>query len=280
MEQHIELFLQQALAEDIGPGDYTSLACILPEQGSKAHLLVKENGILAGLEIALKVFHMVDPSLEVLPLIESGTPIKKGDIVLQVKGKAQSILKSERLFLNILQRMSGIASYTHYLNTLIAHTSCKLLDTRKTTPGFRYFEKLAVLQGGGVNHRFGLYDMIMIKDNHIDYAGGIKNALERTHNYLKNNNLQLKIEIETRSLEEVNQVLSSGIHVDRIMLDNYSIDDMKKAVALIGTSCETEASGGINAQTIASYAETGVNFVSIGALTHSYKSLDLSLKAY
>jgi nicotinate-nucleotide pyrophosphorylase (carboxylating) len=213
-------------------------------------------------------------------LITSGEKLKKGDIVLHVSGSAQSILKAERLVLNIIQRMSGIATFTHQMNELIAHTSCKLLDTRKTTPGFRYFEKLAVLQGGGVNHRFGLFDMIMIKDNHIDFAGGIEQALKSVVAYQKENNLNLQVEIETRNIDEVNQVLKSGIKVQRIMLDNYSTAQLKEAVVLINGVCETEASGGIDENTIKAYAETGVNFISMGALTHSYKSLDLSLKSF
>jgi nicotinate-nucleotide pyrophosphorylase (carboxylating) len=242
-------------------------------------LIVKEEGILSGVEIALNVFTLVDNNLEVTVFINSGAAVKKGDIVLKVTGKAQSILKAERLVLNIMQRMSGIATFTHQTSQLIAHTPCKLLDTRKTTPGFRFFEKLAVLQGGGVNHRFGLYDMIMIKDNHIDYAGGIKNALERTFEFLKKNKLDLKVEIETRNLEEVKEVLQSGFKVQRIMLDNYTQLKLIEAVKLINGYCETEASGGIDATTIKAYAETGVDYISMGALTHSYKSLDLSLKA-
>jgi nicotinate-nucleotide pyrophosphorylase (carboxylating) len=279
MHISIETFIQQALLEDIGTGDYTSLACINLNQESKAHLLVKENGIISGVEIGIKVFEIVDPSLVVECKINSGTPIKKGDIILEVKGKAQSILKAERLVLNIMQRMSGIATYTHHLNQLIAHTSCKLLDTRKTTPNFRYFEKLAVKHGGGVNHRFGLYDMIMIKDNHVDYAGGIYQALKKTFEYQLKNNLNIPVEIETRNLEEVKQVMESGYKIQRIMLDNYEPSDLKRAVHLINGYCETEASGSINENTIKEYAETGVNFISIGAITHSYKSLDLSLKA-
>ena len=279
MNNHLEAFILQALNEDIGNGDYTSLACIKTDKNSKAQLIAKENGILSGIEIGLKVFELVDKNLQVKLLITSGEKLKKGDIVLQVSGSAQSILKAERLVLNIIQRMSGIATFTHQMNKLIAHTSCKLLDTRKTTPGFRYFEKLAVLQGGGVNHRFGLFDMIMIKDNHIDFAGGIENALKSVVAYQKENNLNLQVEIETRNINEVNQVLKSGIKVQRIMLDNYSTTQLKEAVVLINGVCETEASGGIDENTIKSYAETGVNFISMGALTHSYKSLDLSLKA-
>ena len=280
MNNYLETFILQALNEDIGNGDYTSLACIKTDKNSKAQLIAKENGILSGIEIGLKVFELVDKNLQVKLLITSGEKLKKGDIVLHVSGSAQSILKAERLVLNIIQRMSGIATFTHQMNELIAHTSCKQLDTRKTTPGFRYFEKLAVLQGGGVNHRFGLFDMIMIKDNHIDFAGGIEQALKSVVAYQKENNLNLQVEIETRNIDEVNQVIKSGIKVQRIMLDNYSTAQLKEAVVLINGVCETEASGGIDENTIKSYAETGVNFISMGALTHSYKSLDLSLKAF
>lgn len=279
MDNHLETFLRQALKEDIGGGDFTSLACIDQEKVSAARLIVKEDGILSGVEIALMVFNLVDSDLKVTVLINSGTPVKKGDIVLNVTGKAQSILMAERLVLNIMQRMSGIATVTHQTTQLIAHTHCKLLDTRKTTPGFRYFEKLAVQQGGGVNHRFGLYDMIMIKDNHIDFAGGIKNALKRTFEYLQKHSLDLQVEIETRNLVEVKEVLESGFKIQRMMLDNYSPALLSEAIKLINSSCETEASGGIDALSIKEYAETGVDFISMGALTHSYKSLDLSLKA-
>lgn len=279
MDNYIESFIKQALQEDIGQGDFTSLACINSEQQSEARLIVKENGILSGVEIAIKVFEIVDQSLKIKTFIQSGTPIKKGEIVLTVAGKAQSILAAERLVLNIMQRMSGIATFTFQTNQLIAHTKCKLLDTRKTTPGFRYFEKLAVKQGGGLNHRFGLYDMIMLKDNHIDYAGGIQQALEKTFLYQEKNNLHLKVEIETRNISEVKQVIESGFKVHRIMLDNYTPQALKEAIDFISGTCETEASGGIDANSIKTYAETGVDFISMGALTHSYKSLDLSLKA-
>jgi len=279
MDNYIETFIRQALNEDVGTGDFTSLACITVNQQSKAQLIAKEDGILSGVEIALAVFDLVDKNLEVNVFIKSGNHLRKGDIVLKVSGSAQSILKAERLVLNLMQRMSGIATFTHQINKLIAHTNCKLLDTRKTTPGFRYFEKLAVRQGGGVNHRFGLFDMIMIKDNHIDFAGGIKNALERVAQYQKENGLELKVEIETRNITEVKEVLNAGIKIDRIMLDNYTPSQLKGAIELIGDYCQTEASGGIDAHIIKEYAETGVDFISMGALTHSYKSLDLSLKA-
>jgi nicotinate-nucleotide pyrophosphorylase (carboxylating) len=279
MNNYIETFIKQALVEDIGAGDFTSLACIDPDKNAQAQLIVKEPGILSGIEIALSVFALVDKNLAVDSLTNSGTSINKGEIVLTVSGKAQSILQAERLVLNIMQRMSGIATLTYQTAQLIAHTKCKLLDTRKTTPGFRFFEKLAVIHGGGVNHRIGLFDMIMIKDNHIDYAGGIKNALERTYSYQHKNNLNLKVEIETRNLQEVKEVLKSGFKVDRIMLDNYSPQNLVEAIKLIDGYCETEASGGIDSSTIKVYAETGVDYISMGALTHSYKSLDLSLKA-
>ena len=280
MNNYIETFIKQALVEDIGAGDFTSLACIDPDKNAQAQLIVKEPGILSGIEIALSVFALVDKNLAVDSLTNSGTSINKGEIVLTVSGKAQSILQAERLVLNIMQRMSGIATLTYQTAQLIAHTKCKLLDTRKTTPGFRFFEKLAVIHGGGVNHRIGLFDMIMIKDNHIDYAGGIKNALERTYSYQHKNNLNLKVEIETRNLQEVKEVLKSGFKVDRIMLDNYSPQNLVEAIKLIDGYCETEASGGIDSSTIKVYAETGVDYISMGALTHSYKSLDLSLKAF
>jgi nicotinate-nucleotide pyrophosphorylase (carboxylating) len=280
MNNYIETFIKQALKEDIGAGDFTSLACIDPDKNAQAQLMVKESGILSGIEIALSVFALVDKNLAVDSLTNSGTSIKKGEIVLTVSGKAQSILQAERLVLNIMQRMSGIATLTYQTAQLIAHTKCKLLDTRKTTPGFRFFEKLAVIHGGGVNHRIGLFDMIMIKDNHIDYAGGIKNALERTYSFQHKNNLNLKVEIETRNLQEVKEVLKSGFKVDRIMLDNYTPQNLVEAIKLIDGYCETEASGGIDSSTIKVYAETGVDYISMGALTHSYKSLDLSLKAF
>jgi len=280
MQINIEALIKQALSEDIGEGDHTSLACIDPQTKSQAKLLVKETGILSGVEIALLIFNIVDSNLKVNQMIASGAPITKGDIVLTVEGSAQSILKAERLVLNMMQRMSGIASITARYCSLIAHTNCKLLDTRKTTPNFRYFEKLAVVHGGGHNHRFGLYDMIMIKDNHIDYAGGIQNALKKTFDYIANKQLSLQVEIETRNLDELKQVLESGFSVNRIMLDNYTPEQLKEAIQLIAGVCETEASGGITESSIAAYAETGVDFISTGALTHSYKSLDLSLKAY
>lgn len=275
---NIHKFIDQALAEDKGDGDHTSLACIPSLAKGKAHLLVKENGILAGVELALQIFKQVDKTLKIKTLITDGHSIKKGDIVLIVEGKAQSILLAERLVLNCMQRMSGIATYTHKLVQLCKGTKTKVIDTRKTTPNLRGLEKWAVLLGGGANHRIGLYDMILIKDNHIDYAGGIKKAIEAANAYLKSKNKKLKIEIEARNLEEVKQILSIG-NVHRIMLDNFTTVDIKKAVKIINGKYETEASGGITEKTIAGYAKCGVDFISVGALTHSIKSLDLSLKA-
>ncbi len=271
-------FIVNALAEDVGDGDHTSLACIPADAVSKAHLLVKDNGILAGLEVALQIFKTVDANLHIEVYIRDGAAIKKGDIVFIVEGKAQSILKAERLVLNCMQRMSGIATATHLISEKLTGLKTKVLDTRKTTPGMRLLEKMAVKIGGGENHRFGLYDMIMIKDNHNDYAGGIENAIEAANNYLTKNKLALKIEIEARNLSEVNEILRIG-KINRIMLDNFSLPDLKIAVALIGSKYETEASGGITIDSIRDYALCGVDYISVGALTHSIKSLDLSLKA-
>ncbi len=275
---NIHQFIEQALAEDMGDGDHTSLACIPSAAKGKAQLLVKENGVLAGVELAIKIFQQVDRSLKVKILIVDGKPVKIGDIVLTVEGKAQSILLAERLVLNCMQRMSGIATHTNKLVQLCKGTTTKVIDTRKTTPNLRGLEKWSVLLGGGANHRIGLYDMILIKDNHIDYAGGIKQAIEAANRYLKTKNKKLKIEIEARNLGEVKQILSIG-NVDRIMLDNFTISDIKKAVKLINGKYQTEASGGITERSIRSYAKCGVDFISVGALTHSIKSLDLSLKA-
>lgn len=272
-------WLSSALDEDIKDGDHSSLACINSKEKGCAKLLVKEKGIIAGVEIAEKIFKSFNSDFEVEVFIVDGTPVNPGDIILTVVGSSLKILSIERLVLNVMQRMSGIANYTNFLVQRISHTSTKLLDTRKTTPNFRYFEKLAVKIGGGVNHRFGLYDMIMLKDNHIDYAGGIKQAIEKTQNYLLANNKKLKIEIEVRDLSELNEVLSIG-GIDRIMLDNFTIDDIKRALKLIDGKYETEASGGITEDTIVNYAECGVDYISVGALTHQVKSMDLSLKAY
>lgn len=274
----IDEIILNALKEDIGPGDYSALACIPESAIGEAHLLVKDNGILAGVELAERICQLIQPPLEFHGSIQDGAEVKKGDIAFVVKGSARSILGAERLMLNFMQRMSGIATLTNEYEKIIAGTGAKLLDTRKTTPGIRYMEKWAVRIGGGHNHRFALYDMIMLKDNHNDFAGGIPQSIQRTNDYLKANNLNLKIEIEVRNFEELQQVLDKG-NVDRIMLDNFSVEDLKKAVSMIPSNYETEASGGITKDTIRSYAETGVQYISVGALTHSYKSLDLSLKA-
>ncbi|MCD8203066.1 MAG: carboxylating nicotinate-nucleotide diphosphorylase [Prevotella sp.] len=268
-----------SFAEDIGDGDHTTLCCIPDDAMGKSHLLIKEDGVLAGVEVAKKVFHRFDPSMEVQVMMEDGTKVKKGDIAMIVSGKVRSLLQTERLMLNIMQRMSGIATMTNkYVEKLKGTKTC-VLDTRKTTPGMRMLEKQAVKIGGGVNHRIGLFDMILLKDNHIDFAGGIENALSRCHAYLKENSLDLKIEIEVRHLGELQQVLDIG-GIDRIMLDNFSLEDTKKAVEMIGGRYETESSGGITLDTIREYAECGVDYVSVGALTHSVKGLDMSFKAY
>lgn len=278
-KEEILKIVDNALNEDIGDGDHTSLATVPENAKGKAQLIVKEDGILAGVELAEIIFHRLDPSLTLEILIRDGEAVKKGQIVLHIEGSSRSILSAERLVLNFMQRMSGIATKTHELAKLIKHTHAQLLDTRKTTPGIRLMEKWAVKIGGGSNHRFALYDMIMIKDNHVDYAGGIPQAIERANSYLKEKGKQLKIEIETRNIDEVKQVIACG-NVDRIMLDNFSPSQIVEALALIDQSVyETEASGGISEETIVAYAETGVDFISSGAITHSYKSLDLSLKA-
>jgi len=274
----IDKIIREALHEDIGDGDHTSLSTIPADATGKAKLLVKENGIVAGVELAQSIFALYDPSLQVEVFIEDGSPIKKGDIVLTVAGSSQSILATERLMLNFMQRMSGIATKARFLADKISHTNCRLLDTRKTTPNIRYMEKWAVRIGGAYNHRYALYDMIMIKDNHVDYAGGIKKAIEATHRYLKEKNLDLKIELEVRNFDELKEALEVG-GMDRIMLDNFTPENIKEALKLIPDHIETEASGGITEETIEAYAETGVDFISVGALTHSIMSLDLSLKA-
>jgi len=271
-------FIESALKEDLGNGDHSSLASIDPNHQGSAQVLIKSPGILAGVELADQIFKTVDNYLEVELLMNDGDLVSSGDIGLIVKGKTQSILAAERLVLNCMQRMSGIATYTHYLNSLISDTSTRLLDTRKTTPNFRLPEKWAVAIGGGLNHRFGLFDMIMLKDNHIDFAGGISAAIETTKLYLNQTGLDLKIEVEARNLEEVQDVLeNTGIY--RIMLDNMRLEDLKKAVQLIDGRCQTEASGGITEETIAKVAATGVDYISVGAITHSVSSLDISLKA-
>ncbi|MGV3641439.1 MAG: carboxylating nicotinate-nucleotide diphosphorylase [Adhaeribacter sp.] len=272
-------FIAQALHEDVGEGDHSSLAAIPASARNQARLIVKDTGILAGVELAEKVLHTFDPDLQVTVLLKDGSPVKYGDIAFTVAGKAQSILTAERLLLNCMQRMSGIATYTHRLNQLLAGTKARLLDTRKTTPNFRMLEKWAVLIGGGLNHRFGLFDMIMLKDNHVDYAGGIRPAIQAARQYLHDKGLHLRIVIETRNLAEVQQVLDTG-GVDRIMLDNMAPDLMRQAVNLIRGRYETEASGGITEDNIATVAASGVDYISVGALTHSVKSLDMSLKAF
>ncbi len=274
----IRSFIASALAEDVRDGDHTSLAVIPPTAADRAKLLVKDEGIIAGVELARLIFHQVDPALHVRVLIEDGHIVKQGDVVLEVEGPARSILTAERLVLNCMQRMSGIATTTQHLVKLLHGLETKVIDTRKTTPGFRYFEKWAVRIGGGANHRFGLYDMVLIKDNHVDYAGGIANAIRAAQQYLREKELTLDIEIEVRNFDELGQVLAEG-GVQRIMLDNFTPADLAKAVQLIGGRFKTEASGGITAATIRAYAETGVDFISVGALTHSVRSLDLSLKA-
>ena len=274
----LKQFISEAIAEDIKEGDHTSLACIPKNAKSGAKLLVKENGIIAGIELAKIIFNQIDPSLSLKFNNDDGDKVKINTTAFTVHGNAQSILKAERLVLNCMQRMSGIASTTNKYVDLLKGLSTKVLDTRKTTPHCRYIEKWAVRIGGGTNHRMGLYDMMMIKDNHIEYAGGVTNAIESANNYLTKNNLNLKIEIETRNMNEVEQVISMG-GVNRIMLDNFKVHDVKTAIEYIAKRYETEASGGITINTIRKFAETGVDFISVGALTHSYKSLDLSLKA-
>ena len=275
----VDKFIRAALAEDIGDGDHSTLAAVPPDAQRQARLLIKDNGILAGMELAPVIFHAVDPGLEITSSRKDGDTVKPGDVGLLVRGHAQSILQAERLVLNCMQRMSGIATYTHRLRSLIAHTKAQLLDTRKTTPNFRMMEKWAVVIGGGLNHRYGLFDMIILKDNHVDYAGGIRQAVEATHRYLREKRKNLNIVVETRNLEEVEQVLAVG-GVTRIMLDNMPPDLMREAVQLIGGRFATEASGGITESTIAAVAESGVDYISVGALTHSVKSLDISLKAF
>jgi nicotinate-nucleotide pyrophosphorylase (carboxylating) len=282
-EELIHQFIDAALAEDIGTspegGDHSSLAAIPADTLNQARLLIKDTGILAGVTLAQLIFHRVDPSLRVELLLPDASPVQYGDVGLTVSGKARSILTAERLVLNCMQRMSGIATYTHRLNQLIAGTGARLLDTRKTTPNFRRMEKWAVAIGGGTNHRFGLYDMIILKDNHVDYAGGIQPAILAAQEYLRQQRLDLPIVVETRTIDEVQQVLDTG-GIFRIMLDNMSPALMKAAIQLIAGRYATEASGGITEANIREVALSGVNFISVGALTHSVKSLDISLKAY
>jgi len=275
----IDAFILHALKEDVGEGDHTTLATIPPLHLGRAHLKIKEKGILAGVIAAERVCYAVDPTLQFKGLLEDGQAIQPGDIAFEVHGKTQSITIAERLLLNIMQRMSGIATHTHRIQSMIAHTQCKLLDTRKTTPGFRFFEKWAVKIGGAENHRFGLYDMILIKDNHVDFAGGMKNALNNVIEYCNKKQLQIPIEAEARNLEDVQLILESGV-VFRVLLDNFTPQQIKEAVQLINGKIQTEASGGINEKNVVSYAEAGVDFISMGALTHQIQSLDFSLKSF
>jgi nicotinate-nucleotide pyrophosphorylase (carboxylating) len=278
-DNQLQSFIINALAEDTGDGDHSSLASIPDSAIGRARLIVKEHGIISGLRVAREVFSIADPTLQTEILLLDGDRVKYGDIALTVTGKAQSILRAERLVLNIMQRMSGIATATSLYTEKVSGTRAKITDTRKTTPGMRALEKEAVRTGGGVNHRMGLYDMIMLKDNHIDYAGGIASAIRGTKDYLREKRLDLRIEVEARNLKEVREILEAGA-VDRIMLDNFSIADTKVAVALIAGRTETESSGGITLENVRDYALCGVDYISIGALTHHIKSLDMSLKAY
>lgn len=278
VDQLEDKLIDLSFAEDIGDGDHTTLCCIPEDAMGKSQLLIKEEGILAGVEVAKRVFARFDPTMQVEVLMEDGTHVKKGDVAMIVTGKVRSLLQTERLMLNIMQRMSGIATMTQRYVKRLEGTGAHVLDTRKTTPGMRMLEKQAVKIGGGMNHRIGLFDMILLKDNHIDFAGGIENAIDRCHAYLKEKGLDLKIEIEVRDFDELRQVLDHG-GIDRIMLDNFTVADTKKAVDLIAHRYEVESSGGITFDTIRDYAEQGVDFVSVGALTHSVKGLDMSFKA-
>ena len=274
----VDKLIDLSFAEDIGDGDHTTLCCLPEEARGKSRMIIKEEGILAGVKIAEEVFNRFDSTLKVEILINDGTNVKPGDVAMVVEGSVRSLLQTERLMLNIVQRMSGIATITHKYMELLKGTKAKVLDTRKTTPGMRILEKMAVKIGGGENHRIGLFDMILLKDNHVDFVGGISNAIDRCHEYLKAKNKDLKIEIEVRSIDELNQVLEHG-GVNRIMLDNFSVENTRMAVDLIGGKYEIESSGGITLDTIRSYAECGVDYISVGALTHSVKSLDISFKA-
>lgn len=278
VDELVDRLIDLSFAEDIGDGDHTTLCCIPEDAMGRSRLLIKEDGILAGIEVAKEVFRRFDPSMQVEVLMDDGSRVKKGDVAMIVTGRVRSLLQTERLMLNIMQRMSGIATMTDKYVQRLKGTHTRVLDTRKTTPGMRMLEKQAVKIGGGCNHRIGLFDMILLKDNHVDFAGGITNAIDRCHKYLEEKGLQLKIEIEVRSFDELGQVLEHG-GVDRIMLDNFSVADTKKAVDLIAGRYETESSGGITIDTIRDYAEQGVDFVSVGALTHSVKGLDMSFKA-
>lgn len=278
-QNELNLIIQNGIREDIGPGDYSSLACIPDTAQGRAKLLVKDTGIIAGVAFAQMIFENVDPTLQVEVFIQDGTPVKFGDVAFHVSGNSQSILKAERLVLNSMQRMSAIATKTNTYVQLLEGTKTKILDTRKTTPGFRACEKWAVKIGGGENHRFALYDMVMLKDNHNDFAGGITNAINKTKAFLKHHNLDLKIIVEARNLAEIEEILQNdGVH--RILIDNFNFEDTEKAVVLIGDRCQTESSGNINEKTIRQYAECGVDYISSGALTHSVYNMDLSLKAF
>jgi len=278
-QAELQLLITNAIREDVGPGDYSSLACIPNTAHGQAKLLVKDQGIIAGVELAKMIFDYVDPNLKVKTFIEDGTHVEYGEVVFEVSGSSQSILKAERVVLNTMQRMSAIATKTNHLMKLLEGTNAKILDTRKTTPNFRVAEKWAVKIGGGENHRYALYDMIMLKDNHIDFAGGITRAIAKTKEYLKENNLDLKIIVEARNLDEIREILlSDGVH--RILIDNFNYEDTKTAVKLIGSKCQTESSGNISEKTVREYALCGVNYISSGALTHSVYNMDLSLKAF
>ena len=278
VEELVDRLIDLSFAEDIGDGDHTTLCCIPEDAMGKSKLLIKEDGILAGVEIAKEVFHRFDPTMQVEVLMGDGTKVKKGDVAMIVTGKVRSLLQTERLMLNIMQRMSGIATMTAKYVERLKGTHTRVLDTRKTTPGMRMREKQAVKIGGGCNHRIGLFDMILLKDNHVDFAGGIANAINRCHDYLKQKGLDLKIEIEVRNFDELKQAMDCG-GIDRIMLDNFSVADTKKAVEIVGGNYETESSGGITFDTLRDYAECGVDYISVGALTHSVKGLDMSFKA-
>lgn len=274
--EEIQPLIDRALAEDIGPGDYTALACVPDTAVNQAHIIAKENGIIAGVQIAASVFRTLDPAIEVQLLKKDGDPIQKGEQALIIRGSSRTILSGERVALNFMQRLSGIATVANDLSKLVKPYGCRILDTRKTTPGLRKLEKWAVAVGGGTNHRMGLYDMMMIKENHSDFAGGLKNAISQANAYIDAEKLSIKIEVEARNLKELDEILSIG-GIFRIMLDNFSIADLQTAVERIGRRYETEASGGITRANIEEYAKTGVDYISVGALTHSVKSLDLSL---
>ena len=278
VEELVDRLIDLSFAEDIGDGDHTTLCCIPEDAMGKSKLLIKEDGILAGVEIAKEVFHRFDPTMQVEVFMGDGSKVKKGDVAMIVTGKVRSLLQTERLMLNIMQRMSGIATMTSKYVERLEGTHTRVLDTRKTTPGMRMLEKQAVKIGGGCNHRIGLFDMILLKDNHVDFSGGIANAINRCHEYLKEKGLDLKIEIEVRNFEELKQAMDCG-GIDRIMLDNFSVEDTKKAVEIVGGKYETESRGGITFDTRRDYAECGVDFISVGALTHSVKGLDMRFKA-